>query len=120
MVAGQFSVLVPSQLMEFGEILFLTPFFFPLKAKWGVLLLAYLINLSVFQNNHRQFIFFCQNISFQNYWNEILWFCFPSACLCLEIPCQFIERNAGSEMMHFPLLHQPRQIEPETQHFPPP
>lgn len=49
-VAGQFSVLVPSQLMEFGEILFLTPFFFPLKAKWGVLLLAYLINLSVFQN----------------------------------------------------------------------
>lgn len=59
MVAWQFSVPLPSQLLEFGEIILLSPlFFFPPKAKWGVLLLEYLINLSVFQSNHYQFIFF--------------------------------------------------------------
>lgn len=59
MVAWQFSVPLPSQLLEFGEIILLSPLFFsPPKAKWGVLLLEYLINLSVFQSNHYQFIFF--------------------------------------------------------------
>lgn len=59
MVAWQFSVPLPSQLLEFGEIILLSPlFFFPPKAKWGVLLLEYRINLSVFQSNHYQFIFF--------------------------------------------------------------
>lgn len=58
MVAGKFSVPVPSQLLKFGEIILLTPFFSPMKAKWGVLLLEYQINLSMFQNNHHQFIFF--------------------------------------------------------------